>query len=682
MERLNCPDNSYAFKGCIILNTALFVDKFNASKEYVAKIGLHYYPIANNSSLTKNQCMMNFYQRRETSIEDTNNMKILPKDSFKTPFHGLILLKLSVSVHTKNMICINEEEFIKSVKKWFIENNTIITANRTFVYNYEQSNAEHILILKVSTFVIGSHTDDYHFVTNTTFLEVNLSENIVTETNSIFNMNLNLVELGVGGLDSEFSEMFRRAFTSRMLKPDTVNMLGVKHIKGILLYGPPGCGKTLIVRKLCKMINSVEPKIVNGPEIMSKYVGESEEKMRRLFVDAEEEYKKKKDHSQLHVIVFDEIDSLCRTRGTTTGTGVNDSIVNQLLTKFDGVNEMNNVIIIGMTNRIDMIDPALLRPGRFELQLRFSLPDESGRVQILTIHTKKLKDANKLDLDVNIKDLSLKTENFTGAEIEGLVNSARSYALQRAVTYDESMNINESAIVVKKEDFDLALNEIKPRFGLDMSVKDQMSPYGILMYSEEFKSFYESVCKDITNFTNSANKQMLCFVKGRSGSGRTNLSLHLAVKTGYTFVKYISGKNIVGLSDLQTASYIKNCFDDADKSNQSVIVFDDIEDIIGWVYSDFTGVAKFSNIVCSTIKSLINYSVNNKRLVIFTSGDSLNYIEQINILPKPNRVYEIPVSLIDKRIRNNLVENSNNLDLNLDQMLPIKSYIFEFNAMY
>lgn len=163
-------------------------------------------------------------------------------------------------------------------------------------------------------------------------------------------------------------------------------------MQGILLYGPPGTGKTLIARQLAKILNGKEPKIVNGPEVLNKYVGQSEENIRNLFAEADAEYKEKGDSSELHIIIFDEIDAVCKSRGSVRdGSGVHDTVVNQLLTKIDGVDALNNVLLIGMTNRKDMLDEALLRPGRLEVHIEVGLPDERGRLQILKIHTSKVR---------------------------------------------------------------------------------------------------------------------------------------------------------------------------------------------------------------------------------------------------------------------------------------------------
>lgn len=152
--------------------------------------------------------------------------------------------------------------------------------------------------------------------------------------NSIIQPNFKFEDMGIGGLDNEFSAIFRRAFASRIFPPGLVERLGIQHVKGILLYGPPGTGKTLIARQIGKMLNARDPKVVNGPEVLSKYVGQSEENIRKLFADAEKEYKEKAEESGLHIIIFDELDAICKQRGSKNdGTGVGDSVVNQLLSK-------------------------------------------------------------------------------------------------------------------------------------------------------------------------------------------------------------------------------------------------------------------------------------------------------------------------------------------------------------
>lgn len=253
--------------------------------------------------------------------------------------------------------------------------------------------------------------------------------------NSIVQPGFKFEDMGIGGLDAEFSAIFRRAFASRIFPPNLIERLGISHVRGILLYGPPGTGKTLIARQIGNMLNTREPRVINGPEVLSKYVGQSEENIRKLFADAEKEYREKGDESGLHVIIFDELDAVCKQRGSggTGGTGAGDSVVNQLLSKLDGVDQLNNILLIGMTNRMDMIDEALLRPGRLEVHMEISLPDETGRTQILKIHTTKMSANDIIDNDVDVKELAKLTKNFSGAEINGLVKAASSFAFNRHI---------------------------------------------------------------------------------------------------------------------------------------------------------------------------------------------------------------------------------------------------------
>lgn len=158
----------------------------------------------------------------------------------------------------------------------------------------------------------------------------------------------------------------------------------------VIFNASSSSGKTLIARQIGKMLNGKEPKIVNGPEVLNKYVGASEENIRALFAEAEADQEAHKEYSELHVIIFDEIDAICKSRGSVGGgSGVHDTVVNQLLTKIDGVDSLNNILLIGMTNRKDMLDEALLRPGRLEVQVEIGLPDDKGRLQILKVSWQK-----------------------------------------------------------------------------------------------------------------------------------------------------------------------------------------------------------------------------------------------------------------------------------------------------
>jgi vesicle-fusing ATPase len=295
---------------------------------------------------------------------------------------------------------------------------------------------------------------------------------------------------GVGGLDDEFLTIFRRVFASRMVAPEVVQKLGMRHVKGMLLYGPPGTGKTLVAKQLGRLLNAHPPKIVNGPEILQRFVGQSEENMRDLFAPAEKEFKGKGDKSRLHVIIFDEIDAIMKARGSggATASVVHDNVVNQLLTKLDGMQSLDNVLVVGITNRRDLLDPAVLRPGRLELQVEVGLPDLRGRRQIFNIHTARARASNLLGDCVDVDALAAMTANYSGAEIKGLVGAAQSHALARYLAaFRETVSASEfpsesanESVTVTMEDFSKALFEVRPTLGADEEALDALRPLGTL----------------------------------------------------------------------------------------------------------------------------------------------------------------------------------------------------------
>jgi len=396
--------------------------------------------------------------------------------------------------------------------------------------------------------------------------------------NAILAPNFKFEDMGIGGLDNEFATIFRRAFASRVFPPGLVDKLGIMHVKGILLYGPPGTGKTLIARQIGKMLNAREPKVINGPEVLNKYVGQSEENIRKLFADAEKEYKERGDESGLHIIIFDELDAVCKQRGSGSGggTGVGDSVVNQLLSKLDGVDQLNNVLLIGMTNRKDMIDEALLRPGRLELQIEISLPDEAGRVQILTIHTDKMRRNGVLDGDVNITKLAASTKNFSGAELNGLVKSATSFAFNRHIKVGTTAGVAEdvSQMKVNQSDFELALGEVKPAFGAADEDLQLAMPFGIIPYSRMIQDIVNDAMIAVEAVRQSDRDPITSvLLHGPFGSGKTALATHIALQSQFPFIKAVTPESIVGFSgEIFKKDYIHKVFTDAYKSPLSCLI--------------------------------------------------------------------------------------------------------------
>eukprot|EP00730_Choanoeca_flexa_P007178 TRINITY_DN12292_c0_g1_i24.p1 TRINITY_DN12292_c0_g1~~TRINITY_DN12292_c0_g1_i24.p1 ORF type:complete len:291 (+),score=58.22 TRINITY_DN12292_c0_g1_i24:873-1745(+) len=230
--------------------------------------------------------------------------------------------------------------------------------------------------------------------------------------------------LGVGGLDKEVKEIYRRVFQSRSLPSADLAALGISHTKGILLYGPPGSGKTLIAKTVGKLLGTERVTLINTPSIMQKYLGESEKQLQAYFEPARRDHEQSGDNAEVHILIFDEIDAIFRERGIGDGSSASlayDSVVNSLLTLMDGLKEQSNIVVFGMTNRPKLIDKALLRPGRFEVQIEIGAPDKEGRKSIFSIHTKSMRAANLLAGDVDLNALASMTSSFTGAEIAGVV---------------------------------------------------------------------------------------------------------------------------------------------------------------------------------------------------------------------------------------------------------------------
>lgn len=424
--------------------------------------------------------------------------------------------------------------------------------------------------------------------------------------NSIVQPNFKFEDMGIGGLDTEFSAIFRRAFASRIFPPGLVDKLGIQHVRGILLFGPPGTGKTLIARQIGKMLNAREPKVINGPEVLNKYVGQSEENIRKLFADAEKEYKEKGDESGLHIIIFDELDAVCKQRGSGAGggTGVGDSVVNQLLSKLDGVDQLNNILLIGMTNRMDMIDEALLRPGRLEVHMEISLPDEHGRAQILNIHTAKMRDNKVMDRDVDLLELARQTKNFSGAEIQGLVKAASSFAFSRHVKVGTMAGITDDVVnmKVKRDDFMNALEEVKPLFGVAEEELESRLRGGIIHYSPNIESILDQGRRFVRQVrTEKSTPLQSILLYGPSGSGKTALAAKIALDSEYPYIKLVSPHSMLGMSEMQKVQQLDKIFRDAYKSPMSIIVIDEIELLFDWVPIG----PRFSNNVLVALKSLL-----------------------------------------------------------------------------
>ncbi len=272
----------------------------------------------------------------------------------------------------------------------------------------------------------------------------------------------------VGGLE-DVKRLLVEAVEMPINNPDSFTRMGIRPPRGVLLYGPPGTGKTLLAKAVAteSEANFIS---VKGPEVMSKWVGESEKAIRQIF--------KKAKQVAPCVVFLDEIDALTPRRGAVMGdSGVSERLVNQLLTSLDGLETMEGVVTIGATNRPDMLDPALLRPGRFDRLILIPIPDEEARLEILQVHTRNMP----LDTDVNLEQMAEDLDGYVGADIEALCREAAMHALRE----------NRDAVLVRGEDFSAARGTVFP--SVDEETVKMYAQIGVEMQRRAVKKPREEV---------------------------------------------------------------------------------------------------------------------------------------------------------------------------------------------
>ncbi len=377
----------------------------------------------------------------------------------------------------------------------------------------------------------------------------------------------------IGGVDDEL-EQVREMIELPMRHPELFQQLGIDPPKGVLLHGPPGTGKTLIAKAVANEIDAFFTDI-SGPEIMSRYYGESEEQLRSVFEDATE--------NAPAVVFIDEIDSIAPKRDETSGD-VERRIVAQLLSLLDGIEERGEVVVIGATNRLDAIDPALRRGGRFDREIEVGIPDRDGREEIFEVHTRGMPLSEEIDLS----EYAVDTHGFVGADIEQLAKEAAMRALRRvrpnldleADTIDAAAL---EAIRIENRDFQHAMSSVDPSALREVFVEVPDTSWdevgGLETTKERLRETiqwplaYSPVFDEL--HLSAANGVLLY---GPPGTGKTLLAKAVASEAQSNFIS-VKGPELLNKYVGESEKGVREVFEKARSNAPTVVFFDEIDAI-------------------------------------------------------------------------------------------------------
>ncbi|MFW9958361.1 MAG: CDC48 family AAA ATPase [Candidatus Odinarchaeota archaeon] len=379
----------------------------------------------------------------------------------------------------------------------------------------------------------------------------------------------------IGGLGKELVRI-REMIELPMKSPELFKRLGITPPKGVLLMGPPGTGKTLIAQAVANE-SGANFKVINGPEIMSKFYGESEQKLRETFEDAEK--------NAPSIIFIDELDSIAPKRAEVTGE-VERRVVAQLLALMDGLAGRGQVIVIGATNRPDDIDEALRRPGRFDREIIIGVPDKKGRLEILQIHTRSMP----LEKDLDLEKLASVTHGFVGADLSALAREAAMQALRRVLphvdpdTGDIPADIL-SNLFVTQADFEMALTEVSPSALREVLVEKPNIRWddvgGLSKVKLQLREAVETPLKYPEVFEGMgirAPKGVLLF--GPPGTGKTLLAKAVATESEANFIS-VRGPEVFNKYVGESEKAVREFFRKARQVAPCVLFFDEIDAILG-----------------------------------------------------------------------------------------------------
>ncbi|MGQ4555984.1 AAA family ATPase [Halobellus sp. GM3] len=367
----------------------------------------------------------------------------------------------------------------------------------------------------------------------------------------------------IGGLDEEL-DLIREMIELPLSEPEVFAHLGIDPPQGVLLYGPPGTGKTLIAKAVASEVNAAFID-VSGPEIMSKYKGESEEKLREKFAEARE--------NAPAIVFFDEIDSIAGKRDD--GGDVENRVVGQLLSLMDGLDARGDVVVIGATNRVDVLDPALRRGGRFDREIEIGVPNERGRREVLDVHTRRMPLAEDVDLD----RLAARTHGFVGADLESLTTEAAMIALRRGRREDVDAPIAE--LEVTRADVEAAMAAVEPSAMREYVAESPTTTFADVGGLEEAKRTLERAVTWPLTYgplfdAAKADPPTGVLLHGPPGTGKTLLARAIAGESGVNFVQ-VAGPELLDRYVGESEKAVREVFERARQAAPAIVFFDEID---------------------------------------------------------------------------------------------------------
>ncbi|MFB6270565.1 MAG: CDC48 family AAA ATPase [Halobacterium sp.] len=377
----------------------------------------------------------------------------------------------------------------------------------------------------------------------------------------------------VGGLDDELDRV-REMVELPMRHPELFQTLGIDPPKGVLLHGPPGTGKTLIAKAVANELDA-HFQTISGPEIMSKYYGESEEQLRDVFEEAEE--------NAPAIVFIDELDSIAPKREKVSGD-VERRVVAQLLSLMDGLEERGRITVIGTTNRVDAVDPALRRPGRFDREIEIGVPDQDGREEILRIHTRGMPLGDEVDLQQYAKH----THGFVGADIENLAKEAAMGALRR-VRPELDLDGGEldadvlESVEVTDDDFREAMTDVEPSAMREVFVEVPDVSWADVGGLDDAKARLRETVQWPLEHPEAYDRVALdpaqgVLLQGPPGTGKTLLAKAVASEADSNFVS-VNGSELFDKFVGESEKAVREVFEKARSNAPAVVFFDEIDAI-------------------------------------------------------------------------------------------------------